>query len=442
MNQNIKDKIQEAAVVGAGGAGFPAYAKLAEGADTLIINASECEPLLETDYMLMRDHMATVLDGAALIMECAEIGRTLLCLKEHNAHRLSLADGAELAPHIFVKTLPDVYPIGDEIATIYQATGRLVRPGNLPITKGVIVLNVETLYNVSRAVRENIPVTEKWLTIGGDVERTMVLHVPIGMRVRELFDRLGVKVPDGYAVIDGGPSMGQIINPNIAVVKKSTKGLLILPEMIPAVAGKKGDLKTQIARASSMCCQCTRCTDLCPRNLMGYPIYPHKMVRTATKLAEMTPDMILSASLCCSCGVCETAACCQGISPKNVILEFKSILAKNRMKYVGNEDVTPDEYRDSRLIPISRWKQQLGVAKYDREGVLLPPIESVKAVEIGLNWHIGAPSALTVGVGDRVKRGDKIANAAGGLSVPAYASVDGVVTYADATKVVIDTTKA
>jgi ABC-type Na+ transport system ATPase subunit NatA len=119
-------------------------------------------------------------------MECADIGRTLLCLKEHNAHRLSLTDGEELAPHIFVKTLPDVYPIGDEIATIYQATGRLVRPGNLPITKGVIVLNVETLYNVSRAVRDDLPVTEKWLTIAGDVEKTMVLRVPIGMRVREL----------------------------------------------------------------------------------------------------------------------------------------------------------------------------------------------------------------------------------------------------------------
>ena len=438
MDQNIKDKIREAAVVGAGGAGFPSYAKLAEGADTLVINASECEPLLETDYMLMREHMNELLDGASLIMACAGIGRCLLCLKEHNAHRLSLTDGEELARGIFVKALPDVYPIGDEIATIYEATGRLVRPGNLPITKGVIVYNVETLINVSLAVRQNAPVTEKWLTVGGDVKKTVVVRVPVGMRVRELFRKLGVTVPEGYAVIDGGPSMGQIINPNVAVVKKSTKGLLILPELIPAVAGKKGDLKTQISRASSMCCQCTRCTDMCPRNLMGYPIYPHKMVRTATKLAEMTPDMILTASLCCSCGVCETAACCQNISPRNVIQEFKGILAKNRMKYVGNEDVVADEYRDSRLIPISNWKRALGVSRYDREGVLISPITKVSAVEIGLNWHIGAPSVLAVKVGDTVKAGDLLAHAADGLSVPAYASVDGKVTYADDKKVVIE----
>ena len=438
MNEQLKLAIRNGAVVGAGGAGFPAYAKLAEGADTLLINASECEPLLETDYMLMREHMDKILDGAAIVMETAGIPKTLLCLKEHNAHRLSLAEGQKLSESIFVKTLPDVYPIGDEIATIYQATGRIVRPGNLPITKGVIVLNPETLYNISLAVREGKPVTEKWLTIGGEVEKSLVLRVPIGMRVRDLFRMCGVTVPEGYAVIDGGPSMGQIINPNIAVVKKSTKGLLILPEMIPAVAGTRGDIKTQISRASSMCCQCTRCTDLCPRNLLGYPIYPHKMVRTATKMAEMTPEMILSASLCCSCGVCETAACCQNISPRNVILEFKSILAKNRMKYVGNEDVEADEYRDSRLIPIDRWKAQLGVLKYDREGTLISPITAASVVEIGMNWHIGAPSVPTVKVGDTVAVGEMIAKAADGLSVPAYASVDGKVTYVDDKKVVIE----
>lgn len=438
MEQNVKQLMQQAAVIGAGGAGFPSYAKLAEGADTLLINSSECEPLLETDYMLMREHMDKILDGASLVMSFAGIGRTLLCLKEHNAFRLGLTDGAELAPHIFVKALPDVYPIGDEISMIYQATGRVVRPGNLPITKGVIVFNAETLYNVSRAVREQTPVTEKWLTIGGNVEKTLVVRVPVGMRIRDLFRTYHITVPEDHMVIDGGPSMGKIISWQTEVVKKNTKGLLILPEYIPAVAGKLGDLKTQISRASSMCCQCTRCTDMCPRNLLGYPIYPHMMVRTATKIAEMTPEMVLSATLCCSCGVCETAACCQGISPRNVILEYKAILGKNRMKYVGNEDVEVDEYRDDRMIPISRWKSLLGVSRFDREGELVDGLTETSTVEIGLNWHIGAPSALAVKVGDLVKKGDRIAEPGAGLSIPAYASIDGRICYADERKVVIE----
>ena len=123
-------------------------------------------------------------------------------------------------------------------------------------------------------------------------------------------------------------------------------------------------------------------------------------------------------------------------------MEFKGILAKNRLKYVGNEDVVADEFRDSRLIPIDRWKSQLGVKKFDREGTLVAPITKTGAVEIGLGWHIGAPSALSVKVGDVVKAGDKIAEAGNGLSIPAYASIDGTVTYADATKVVITATES
>ena len=438
MNLQIKELIQKGGVVGNGGAGFPAYAKLAEGADTMLINASECEPLLETDYVIMREYMERVLNGASLVMEAAGIPRTLLCLKKHNAERLGISDGEELAPHIYVKELPDVYPIGDEVATIYQATGRIVRPGNLPITKGVIVYNVETLYNVSLAVKDGKPVTEKWLTIGGDVEKTLVVRVPIGMRVRDLFALYGIEVPATHSVIDGGPSMGKVIQYRTATVQKTTKGLLILPSYTPAVAGKGGDMKTQISRASSMCCQCTRCTDMCPRNLLGYPIYPHKMVRTAASVVELTPEMILSASLCCSCGVCETAACCQGISPRNVILEYKSILAKNRMKYVGNEEVEADEYRDSRMIPISRWKGLLGVLPYDREGQYLPTPVKASTVELGMGQHIGAPSVPCVKVGDTVKVGDMVASAGNGLSVPTYASINGRVVYADDKKIILE----
>ncbi|MBP3436551.1 MAG: SLBB domain-containing protein [Clostridia bacterium] len=438
MNESIKECMQKGGVVGNGGAGFPAYAKLAEGADTLLINASECEPLLETDYVLMREYMDRMLLGAELVMEAAGIPKTLLCLKAHNAERLGIREGEELAPHIFVKELPDVYPIGDEIGMIYQATGRVVRPGNLPITKGIIVYNVETLYNISFAVKEQKPVTEKWLTIGGAVEKTLVLRVPIGMRLRDLFRLYHIEVPEGYSVIDGGPSMGKVIHYQTATVQKTTKGLLILPDYIPAVAGKGGDMKTQISRASSMCCQCTRCTDMCPRNLLGYPLYPHKMVRTATSVVELTPEMILTANLCCGCGVCETAACCQNISPRNVILEYKTILAKNRMKYVGNEDVFVDEYRDSRLIPISRWKSLLGVAPYDREAEYISTPVTARVVELGLSQHIGAPSVPCVSVGDTVKVGDMVAGAGNGLSVPTYASISGRVTHVDEKKIVVE----
>ena len=135
----LKQVMKDAGLVGDGGAGFPSYAKLAEGADTLLINGSECEPLLYTDYTLMKREMPMILAGIQSVIWSLGIKRALFCVKGHTAERLSLSDGDTLGAHITVKVMPNVYPIGDEVSLIYQATGRVVRPGNLPISKGVLV---------------------------------------------------------------------------------------------------------------------------------------------------------------------------------------------------------------------------------------------------------------------------------------------------------------
>ena len=206
----LKELMKEAGIVGAGGAGFPAYAKLAPGADILLVNGAECEPLLYTDYIILSREMPMVLAGIKAVLEYADIPRALLCVKEHTAKRLNLKDGEKLADRISLKTLPDVYPMGDEISLIYQATGRIVKPGNLPITAGVIVYNAETLYNVAAAVKFSAKVTMKWLTIGGNIPEAIVVRVPVGTPVSELFAGYSITVPEEHAVLDGGPSMGKI----------------------------------------------------------------------------------------------------------------------------------------------------------------------------------------------------------------------------------------
>ena len=42
-------------VAGAGGAGFPTYAKLDKRADTLILNCAECEPLLKLHRQVLEN---------------------------------------------------------------------------------------------------------------------------------------------------------------------------------------------------------------------------------------------------------------------------------------------------------------------------------------------------------------------------------------------------
>ena len=435
--QELKNLMRDFGIVGAGGAGFPSYAKLAEGADLLLINGAECEPLLSTDYVLLRNEIDMVLTGILEVIAHTNISKAYIGVKAHNVERLGWQDGERLAEGVFVRALPDIYPIGDEISLIYEATGRLIKPGKLPITEGVIVYNVETMYNLGRAIRFSEPVTMKWLTVGGEVKNPTVIKAPIGAKVSEIFERLGIEVKEGYTVIDGGPSMGTVINPRTYSINKTTKGLLILPDTTQAATSRKVNVKMAVARAETACCQCTRCTDLCPRNLLGYPIEPHKMVRTAMNAAETMPELVLSATLCCGCGVCESLACNQGISPKAVIENYKKLLAKNRLRFDldGNYSVKPE--REYRMLPYKKWMSMLGISRFDKHTDFGGEMTDFSRVEILLTRHIGKPSIPVVKDGDYVSEGEMIAEAADGLSLPQHASMSGKVTLGT-DKIIID----
>ena len=292
------------------------------------------------------------------------------------------------------------------------------------------------MYNLGYAEKFGKPVTKKWITIGGDIKNPAVIKAPIGTIVADLFKALNIEIKDGYTVIDGGPSMGKVINPRTYAVSKTTKGILILPDNIPAVLTKKMNGKMAAARAETACCQCTRCTDMCPRHLLGFPLEPHKMVRTAMGVAEVMPEMVISATLCCGCGICETLACNQGISPRAVIDNYKALLAKNKLRFSATREYDVKEEQTYRKVPSEKWKSALGVTKFDKaldyEGEI-----SANRVEMSLSGHIGAPSVPTVRDGDYVNEGDLIASAANGLSVPQHASISGTVTVGNG-KIIID----
>ena len=390
-----------------------------------------------TDYVILKNELTLVLTGISEVLSHTGIPEARLCIKAHTAKRLDIADGARLADKIFVKVLPDVYPIGDEIGLIYEASGRQVAPGKLPITVGVIVYNVETMYNLGIAKRFSRPVTTKWLTIGGEVKKPVVIKVPIGAKISDIFEKLDIKVKEGYTVIDGGPSMGKVINPRTYAVNKTTKGILILPDNSQAILSKNMNEVLATKRAETACCQCTRCTDMCPRHLLGYPLEPHKMVRTAMGVVEAMPEMVISATLCCGCGVCESLACNQGISPRAVIDNYKKLLSKNRLRFDKNGEYSVKEEREYRMLPYKKWMSALGVSQIDRDTDFYGEINDFERVEITLSRHIGIPSIPAIKDGDIVNAGDLIASAADGLSLPQHASISGRVTLGN-DKIIID----
>jgi Na+-translocating ferredoxin:NAD+ oxidoreductase RnfC subunit len=434
----FKESVKIAGIVGAGGAGFPSYAKIADGVDTIVINGAECESLLYTDYVLMRDELRKIVEGIDHVVNNTTAKRGLLCVKEHTGEKLGFFDGQKLSDLTSVKFLPNSYPMGDEVSLIYEATGRSIKPGSLPISVGVIVYNVETVFDIREALKHRIAVTHKWLTVAGNTEKRFVVRVPVGTYVKELFEMLGVSVPKNNVVLDGGPAMGRIIDFERAAVTKTTKSLLILPENLPIIQSKLTSIDVQLRRGTSACCQCTRCTDLCPRNQLGYPLEPHKLVRVAQGAGMVDPKIFATATLCCGCGICEHAACGQGLSPRAMIFKLKDDLAKTKTRYISDETISPRDTRDYRLITSDRWKEIIGVSKYDKEAKFLDREFAPSKVEISMKGHIGAPSVPCVEVGQLVALGEKIADAAEGLSLPQYASIAGVCRFVDSTKIIIE----
>ena len=419
---------KESGIVGAGGAGFPSYAKLNEKAETLLLNCAECEPLL-------RLHRQLLASAAREIMEAFETTRAalgakegILCLKEHYTDAIAAVE-AELGdfPNLRLCKLQAVYPAGDEVVMIYEATGKVVRPGGLPIEVGVVVYNVETMYNAYFALHGK-PTTSKLVTIAGEVANPVTVRLPIGTYVKDAIAFAGgEKINDGVYWL-GGPMMGIVASGNTPITK-TTNSIFVLPPEHYLLNRLHSDPKIEIARAAASCCQCQLCTDLCPRHNLGHPIEPHKIMRAAACNDFKDVNAFKNTFYCCSCGVCEMYACPQGLSPRKLINLVKGGLRANGVKPdsgVTASDV--DKNREYRKVPVNRLIARLNVGKYEAEAPLDNKVKETSEVKILTSQHIGAAALPCVKQGDFVKTGEVVARAGDGLSVNIHSSIDGLVT--------------
>lgn len=267
----IRERVRAAGVVGAGGAGFPAHVKLQAQVEIFLVNAAECEPMLKVDQQLMWQQAARLVRGVQYTMTATGAREGVIALKEK--YRRAIDALTPLLPAgIRLHILPDVYPAGDEVLTIWMATGRRVAPAALPASVGVVVNNVQTVLNIARAVEQRFPVTRRTLTVNGAVARPLTVTVPVGMSLHEVLALAGGATVDDPGFINGGPMMGGLITSLDNPVTKTTGGLLVLPKSHPLIQRRMQDERTVLSVARTVCEQCRLCTDLCPRHLIGHEL--------------------------------------------------------------------------------------------------------------------------------------------------------------------------
>ena len=436
--KELADLLQKNGVVGAGGAGFPTYAKLDKRAETIIMNCAECEPLLKLHRQLLEKHADEIVSVFHLIMETVGAKEAIIGIKKAYKKTVEALKGViPQYPGVKLGLLDEVYPAGDEVVLIYEATGKVVRPGGLPIESGVIVFNVETLYNLYRALHKQEPVVDKLVSVVAEVNSPVTVRMPIGATVEEAVALAGGARIKNPVYFVGGPMMGNIM-PGTAPITKTTNAILVLPENHYLVQRKRANTEVMLKRAAASCCQCSMCTDLCPRHLLGHPIQPHLFMRAATCKDVQDPNIFLDTFFCCSCGLCELYSCFQGLSPRTLMAEYKNGLRAAGVKAPQVQAAPVSPARELRKAPMKRLMARLDLAKYDVSAPLKDECVSVDSVKIPLRQHIGAPAVAAVKPGDMVERGQVIANPASGLSVAIHASISGRVRAADANYITID----
>ena len=427
--QELKLKLRNAGVAGAGGAGFPAYAKLTDAADTIILNCAECEPLLKLHRQVLAEYAYEILSALEIICEATGAKDVIIALKKTYKDAINAVNSVlDKFNNFSVSYLPEVYPAGDEVVTIYETTGRIVPPGKLPIAVGVTVFNVETMLNIYNAITSDTPVTHSFVTVTGAVNKPVTVKAPLGMSFKELIKVAGGTYLDDYSIISGGPMMGKLVS-EIDTVTKTTTALLILPNGHPVVETRKTRVSLSLKRAMGTCCQCRACTSTCSRNLLGHPIEPHAFMRTAT--SGVTKDLapFLNTFFCSGCGLCELYSCPQGLSPRTLITEYKMGLRKQgvAMPEITKEPVA-DKHRKMKLVPISRLTSRLGLSKYDNPSPLSEDEIIPKKLRITYDQNIGAPAKAVVKSGDKVVKGQILANIdEKSLGLPIHSPVNGVV---------------
>lgn len=437
----LKKEIFKDGIVGAGGAGFPTHAKLNELAEVIILNCAECEPLLRVDRQLLIKHTEEVLKGVNTIVETLNAEKGIIAIKKAYKSTISAVQAViEKYNKLEIKILKDVYPAGDEVVLVYETTGKVVPEGNIPISQGAVVINVETALNIYNSVFLNTPVTYKYVTVTGEVNNPVTVKVPIGISMEKLIRMAGDAKLEEYEILEGGPMTGRVVDKDKPVTK-TTKAVIVLPKDHIVIMSKFSKTSLNLKRAMSVCSQCQMCTDLCPRNLLGHSIKPHKVVNALANGSIKDVDSFIMSMACVECGLCEMYACHQGLSPRKLIGELKVKLRQKGVRPISKTTSKVNNMREGRLVPMERLIARLDLKKYDVEAPLKEDLayENLVTIKLLLRQHIGAQALPVVKVGDKVKKGQIIAEiAAGNLGANIHASIDGLIKEINESYVVIE----
>ena len=300
--EEFLDIIEKAGIIGMGGAGFPTHMKYKtdKNIELLIVNAVECEPYITADYSIMNEKCNELLEGINNIIRINKINNAILAIKKTNVEVIKkFKEIIDKYPKIELRIVRDIYPMGWERTLIKEVTKK--EYDILPIELGIVVNNISTIFAINNALKHDIPLVERIVTITGEnVKNPGNVMVKIGTSVNEILKFMG-GILDDSVLISGGPMMGVEIN-KTEYIKPQMNCILVLPKP------KEENIIN--------CLRCGKCVSACPANLA--PV----LIKECSNKEELIK---LQVNKCISCGLC-SYICPSRIDLRNIVNEKKEVI--------------------------------------------------------------------------------------------------------------------
>lgn len=226
--------VDEAGVVGMGGAGFPTAAKLSTKLNDgyILVNAAECEPILAHNMAQLVQYPNETIKGIQYAMKIANAKQGIIAIKQKHKEEIdSILKALKGIDNIRVHLLPDIYPMGEERAVVRECLGILLPVTALPSEANAHVINVETVLRVYEAIEHRRPIVSKKITVSGKIKGLkngvkVFNDVPIGLKVKDVINAAGGIDGDYGEIIMGGPFMGKPCSLDHPVTK-TTGGIIV-----------------------------------------------------------------------------------------------------------------------------------------------------------------------------------------------------------------------
>ena len=311
--------VQDAGVVGLGGAAFPTHVKLSppqnQTVSLVLINGAECEPYLTTDHRSMVEYPERVHFGIRIMLHALGAPRAVIGIEQNKPDAIA-ALRATVPPDLDVSVLPlsVKYPQGAEKMLIRAVLGIEVASGSLPLSVGVVVQNVGSAAMIGEVFESGLPLVERIVTVTGHgLRRPANLIVPVGTKLRDLLDACGGLTADAAEIVFGGPMMGLPVADLDTPILKGTTGVVVLTT-------------SEVRRQESYpCIHCGYCLEACP-------VFLNPQHLGSLALANRHDDMQeLHLADCLLCGSC-SYVCPSNIPLSQLFQASKTALRRKKAR--------------------------------------------------------------------------------------------------------------